>query len=201
MAGALAALTERVEDGSNAGFLRDDAPLSIIFVSDEQDSSLLSPIGYAQQFQDLKRKVGRDSFVASALVSTTEAAIGCDDPNFPPNVGSRYMELAELTGGVIGDICSSDFEPIVQQLGLAASSLENTFYLSQDPNAGTLEVRIDEEEPIPCDAGIWYYDRVPGADGDEQPAIVFYDETLPPPSATISVYYEYGGGAVEDFCP
>jgi hypothetical protein len=200
MAAALASLTDRVADGSNAGFLREDAPLSIIFVSDEQDSSLLSPIGYAQQFQNLKRKLGRDSFVASALVSTTEEAIGCDDPDFPPNVGSRYIELAELTGGIVGDICSSDFEPIVQKLGLAASSLETTFYLSQEPSVGTLEVRIDEEEAIPCDAGIWYYDRVPGADGDEQPAIVFYDETVPPPSAQITVYYEYGGGVVEDFC-
>ncbi|HCH61712.1 MAG TPA: hypothetical protein DFR83_02830, partial [Deltaproteobacteria bacterium] len=183
---ALLALTPPMSADANAGFLREEAYLSIIFVSDEEDSSPGTTNEYINAFRDLKGVTARDVFNASALVVTNES--DCTDEQLDAGASQniRMVDVADQTNGVVGSICSGDFATIVTELSLASSRLTDTFYLSQTPDAGSLIVGVDEEE-VDCSDGMWEYTRVEG-----RPAIVFSRDQLPPPGARITASYDYG---------
>ena len=65
---AYMAFTEPDAIEANAGFLREDAYLSIIFVSDEEDSSPTGVNEYINAFREVKGQRSRDIFNASSLV-------------------------------------------------------------------------------------------------------------------------------------
>ncbi len=194
---AYLALTERISDGSNTGFLREDAFLSLVFVSDEEDSSPL-PIGdYVDAFREIKGQRSRDVFNASALFVSDLASCTAEQQS-EASVSQRYPDIAEQTGGLTGDICSEDFSAIITELSANASRLLDTFYLSEPPNPGTLQVSVDDEV-LACEDGAWTYTLLDEA-GEERPAIVFAEGSVPPPSAHIVARYYWGGGDPEGFC-
>ena len=190
---SLVALTDRVRDGTNAGFLRDDAALSVIYVSDEEDSSPEPVWVYVNELRRLKDPgLGRDAVTLSALVAQSW------DNSCPTDVieavpGTRAREAARITGGVSADICDEDFGGIVEELSLNASRLRQVFELSAMPDPATLEVTVGEEL-VPC--GEWTYSLEPG--GDEGiPTVTFSPEAVPRSSTTIQIYYRYGDGRGE----
>jgi hypothetical protein len=195
---AYAALTSPLIDDENEGFIREDAYLSVIFVSDEQDASPWPVDDYVNGFRDVKGQRDRDSFNASALVvadledcSTRQVASGA-------HPGTRYLDVATQTDGVVGNICADDFGVIVEELSLASSRLTDTFYLNEDPDPTSIVVGVDDAI-IDCADGVWTFARVP--DGPEgRPAIVFARDQLPPPNSKINVQYNYGGGDPAGFC-
>lgn len=143
---AEAALTDHI-DGHNAGFIREDALLSIIFVSDEEDASV-SPVNtMINAFRAVKGERDRDSFNASALVGLDtdtglpdECGRDPSDPNVGAAAGERYHDVALQTGGVAGSICEDEFNDIVSRMGLASSRLKDVFELTSEPREDTLEV-------------------------------------------------------------
>lgn len=220
---AYRALTGPVSENYNDGFLRDDAYLSVIFVSDEQDFSPLRVNDYINGFRDVKGARDREVFNASALVvtdieecSSAQQAAG--------EVGSRYIDVAEQTGGVIGSICAEDFTSIVNELSLASSRLTDTFYLTKLPDVATLAIYVDDGEcgdedgeldgcQVDCDGGAYPWSfELHDEDGlvvdkddceeDEgcRAAIVFERTSLPPVGSQISARYNFGDGDPDDFC-
>jgi hypothetical protein len=201
---ALKALTTPLIAGPNAGFLREDASLSLIFVSDEEDGSPYPVNQYINQFLDVKGARQRDIFNASALTVTD---LGICDPFLAAqsSPGTRYVDVARQTNGVIGNLCDEDFESIVTELSLNTSRLRNTYFLEEKPDPGSLEVRVSPDgtttEPIPCEDNIWYYDLVVDPiDESERPAVIFPTEYIPAVGSKISVKYFKGGGNPVDFC-
>lgn len=196
---AYLALTPPLVDGVNGGFLREEAFLSIIFVSDEEDSSPLPVNDYINAFRDVKGQRARDAFAASALTVTDITT--CErDAQFYSKVSVRYPDVAHQTTGVSENICAQDFEPIVTQLSLNSSRLRDTFYLSEDPDAATIQLTVNDEE-WPCEDGNWSFQRVEDEMGVERSAIVFPRETMPPSNSQITARYSFGGGDPEAFCP
>ena len=192
---AFRAVSPPLSDTVNAGFLRPEAYLSIIFVSDEQDASPRTVNEYINAFNQVKGQRNREIFNASALVVTNPDNCG---PGSGSSSGSRYLDVARQTDGVIGDICADDFGSIVTELSLASSRLEDTFYLSDAPDAASLIVGIGEEE-VPCDSGRYAY-RLLEENGQYRPAIVFDRAQLPPPNSRITASYDLGDGDPERFC-
>lgn len=192
---AYRAVTEPLASQVNAGFIRDDAYLSIIFVSDEQDASPLPVNQYINAFEQVKGQRNRDIFNASALVVADPADCGA---NSGSSAGTRYLDVAAQTGGVIGDICADDFASIVTELSLASSRLEDTFYLEETPDASTLIVGVNSEE-VPCDSGRYTYELVE-VDGEPRGAIVFDRAQMPPPQSKITAVYDFGDGDPADWC-
>lgn len=195
---AYRAVTEPMVNGANEGFLREDAYLSIIFVSDEEDASPQPVNDYINAFRDVKGQRARDVFNASALVVTSLDECDRQQVESGASPGTRYLDLAEQTGGVTGNICADDFGVIVEELSLSSSRLTEVFFLSDDPDPSTIEVGV-EEETIPCDAGVWTFARADD-DGVDRPAIVFDRGDLPPPNSKITIQYSYGGGDPAGFC-
>jgi hypothetical protein len=187
------ALSEPALSTNNAGFLREDAALSLIFVSDEEDVSP-SPVNeYINFFRDVKGQRSRDIFNASALTVTNPAT--CPNGISP---GTRYVDVVAQTRGVSADLCAQDFGPAVTELSLNASRLRDTFYLSDLPVVASLEVAV-ADEVIPCDSGRWTYEEEE-VDGILTGLVRFDRLQMPQPSERISVSYDPGNGGVAEFC-
>lgn len=189
------ALSPALLSGANLGFVRPDASLSIIFVSDEQDGSPDPVNEYINTFYGVKGQRERDVFNASALTVTDTT--GC--PNQAGStLGTRYVDVAEQTHGVVGNLCAQDFSQIVTDLSLNASRLRDTFFLSQEPNPLTIQVSV-EDEVWSCEEGEFTFQRVVDA-GVDKPAIVFDRTAMPQPGQQIAVRYDQGDGDPALFC-
>ena len=199
---AYLALTDADHLGDQiTGFLRDDASLSIVFVSDEENSSPWPVNDYINAFFELKGQRDRAVFNASALTVTDETL--CDEQAAEfSSPGTRYVDAAAQTHGLIGNLCDSDFTKIVNDLSLANSRIADTYLLSREPDAETLTVTLEVdgvETELACDAAEWAYGRTT-ADGVEVPAIIFDRAVLPQPGSRLYVRYLYGDGNVGSFC-
>ena len=146
------ALSEPMLADLNSGFLREEANLSVIFVSDEDDYSPLSAHTYLRSFTDLK---GNEAYRDNTMVNVS-AVIGKDRPPYdgePSCVsengvgfyGPKYIELVNRTSGSLESICDDDFSAIAAELGLVASGLQLEFALSGLPVLETLTVSLFNE--------------------------------------------------------
>ena len=147
------ALSEPLLSGDNSGFLREEANLSLIFISDEDDFSPLSTSTYQRFFTELKgeeayreRSRMRISAVVGKTIPPYDQAPSCESENGIGYFGPRYIELASKTEGALESICDEDFSPIAEELGLLASGLEVSFELSALPDTETLVVKLYAEE-------------------------------------------------------
>lgn len=146
------ALSEPMLSDLNAGFLRDEANLSVIFVSDEDDYSPLSAHTYLRAFTDLK---GNEAYRNKTMVNVS-AVIGKERPPYDGEpscisdngvgfYGPKYIELVNRTSGSLESICDEDFSAIAAELGLVASGLQLEFALSGLPDLETLTVSLFNE--------------------------------------------------------
>ncbi len=211
---AYLALTAPLINNHNQGFLREEAGLSLIFVSDEQDLSPRGVNDYTNAFREIKGQRERDIYNSSALVMT-DMSVCTQEQRTYGSRGTRYLDVADQSSGITGNICDSDFESIVTELSLNSSRLLNTFFLSATPDPSTLMVTVDDEE-IPCDAGVWTYQELEGegvstldtgggptdsgTGGNLRPAVVFDITQVPPANSQIAIRYDSGFGGTEDWC-
>lgn len=147
------ALSEPLLSGDNAGFLREEANLSLIFVSDENDYSRDPVDTYWRHFAELKGDAAyRDhgllnfSAVVGKDVPAYDGQPSCESANGVAAYGIRYIDLATRTEGALESICSEDFAPIAAELGLTISGLELEFILSEPCNEETLVVKLYADE-------------------------------------------------------
>ncbi len=204
---AYEALTEPMISDANDGFLRRDAVLSIIFVSDENDcsdrgaypesaggmacydeASKLVPVrDFVNDFRAMKDDAS--DVILSAIVGP-DIAENCED-TVP---GTRYRAVAENTGGVEGNICEEDFTEIMDMMGLSVSGVRSSFELSYAPVEDTLEVYVGDTEEDDEE-----YDLVPGDSlngwtyDPETNFITFNGDSVPPRGSVINVLYDVGG--------
>ena len=146
---ALSALTPPMSEGANAGFLREDALLTVIFVSDEEDFSIGPVNSYINAFREVKGQRDRDAFNASALIgvdpdSGEPVACGGAGVGVGADPGFRYHDVSRQTGVVVGSICEDEFNDIVEEMGLKSSRLRDTFFMTRQADTETLEVRVHE---------------------------------------------------------
>jgi hypothetical protein len=194
------ALTPPKVNGVNQGFLRDDASLSIIFVSDEQDSSPEPVNDYINEFFEIKGQRDREVFNASALTVTDESECTAQQA-LASSPGTRYVDVAAQTHGLTGNLCADavTFDRIVTDLSLNASRLTATFFLSANPDPATIAVSVDGVE-VGCDVGDWTYDEVDDGTGNLAPAVIFTLDALPDVGSQITIRYNYGDGDPAAFC-
>ena len=172
------------KDGYNAGFVRDDASLNIIAVSDEEDQS--TDIGlneFINWLVNLKWSVDMVSF--SSIVSPGN---GCDT-----TAGNNYLAVTEAVvdaggGGIEWSICNEQWDSLLEQLGLQASGLKREYFLSELPVIDSIQVWVEEE-------GVTYTfieGELPDGDyiyNQARNSIVF-NEYVPSPLAEVYVEYD-----------
>lgn len=147
---SLAAVTEPNRSGANAGFLRPDASLAVLYVSDEDDVSP-QPVGPSlDALRDAIAPRRRDAVTAHAWV--VEDPEACNDPAFVGSIGRRYLNLAERTGGTVVDLCAPTLGTPLARLSREVAGVHDRFPLSGWPTPGSLTVSIDQVE-TPCGEG------------------------------------------------
>jgi hypothetical protein len=171
---------------ANAGFLREDAKLYLIMLSDEQDQSRGDPDFYVDFFQSIKGYRNTDMMKMSAICG--DAPDGCPDPQNPTaGSGSRYIDVANRTGGIFESICTANWAQSLQNLGIDAFASIREFPLSRPADAGTLTVTVDGVVVPPCGTagcadGYTYY--------PDTNSIYFGDGIVPGRGARVEVDYE-----------
>ena len=95
-----------IEENSYAStWLRDDASLLVVFVSDEDDQSLhdmLSLDDFIDWYTDQ-----RETVFLSSIVNLDPADSSCNTSTV--NTGDRYIDATNYFSGIIIDICSDDW--------------------------------------------------------------------------------------------
>ena len=133
-----AAAIDKTDSGEcNGGFLRENAMLHIIDITDEPEQSVdISGKTWDQLVDSIVAKKG-------SLVLTTISAIAGDVPDGcdGASAGTGYAEAVDATGGVFLSICQN--WATTSNLGMlaAASVNQDTFALSEIPVESTLTVR------------------------------------------------------------
>lgn len=184
------ALTPPATAGHNAGFLRPDALLSVIYVSDEPEySHLLADVPgrdidfYVDFLRSVKGFRNTNLMSASAIVG--DAPDGCEGPGGSAVAGPRYAELAYRTGGTVHSICTNDWSGTLQALSRTAFGLRSRFFLSNPPDISTLVVLVDGVQvPATSMSGTvnWSHDPTTNA-------VEFSAWAVPEPGAQIIVRY------------
>jgi len=134
---------------ANGAWLRDGASLAVLFVTDENDLSPYPVDAYVRWFNGLKGDDGhRDedlvtlSGVVADRVPDNPDLPSCESANGVAWYGLRYIDAANITGGLVESICEEDWTPIVTRLGLTLSGLDLSFELSRWPRLDTLRVGL-----------------------------------------------------------
>ena len=129
-----AALSPPLTNGDNAGFLREDATLRVLCLTDAQDQS---PVPWTQHLDELWRVRGHArktdvSFSAIAGFNPNPPA-GCPYDTGPDD--GRYAGMVASTFGFRDEICTSDWTKTVTDLGEHLFGPERRFFLGarRDP--------------------------------------------------------------------
>ncbi len=167
--------------GVNTGFRRADAALHVLFVTDADDSSgdVLGDDPVTAFLAVLAAEQNRTARGARASALVGDLPGGCTGDNGTALAGTRYVEVAEGSGGKVASICTGDFGSLVTDMGAVAVEWQVSFPLQADPAEGSAAVWVDGER---MESG-WALDH-------SVPALVF--EAAPPPDAWIEVTYSLG---------
>lgn len=130
---AWAVLVENA-NAENAGFLREEADLSIVIISDEPDYSDNVSINELSNWLLSVKPDGNTYF--SSIVGL-ESRNPCETER-----GTGYLEVTALVGGISWDICDSDWSDLLAALGLQAAGLDDEFFLSLVPVEASIEVLV-----------------------------------------------------------
>ena len=180
---AYLALTDPLINTWNVDFLRTDAILAVIFVSDEQEQSSRPTDFYESFLRNIKGYARPEMFSASAIVGTTPG--GCRSRTGDADYAPRYMAIAQNTGGVVESICSANWGQTLANIGLNSFGLKRRFFLSSQPVAATVAVSVDGiSVPSVSATGVesWRYDLTNNS-------VVFAPGRVPQAGAAIEVTY------------
>ncbi len=170
--------------GLNPGFVRSEARLHVIFMSDEDDQSPGKVPAYLDDLWEVSDKGG---LTVHAIVGDEPA--GCASGIGAASAGSRYLTAAVQTGGYTDSICADDYTEILQRVGLDVAGLQDTYVLNQVPEPGTIQVWVDAVEIPEREEDGWEY--WPGEN-----AIVFTGRAVPRGGMEVVAEYELLLGAV-----
>ncbi len=117
-------------------WMRDDAYLVVVYLSDEEDQSPKTKEEYLASLQAAKTNAGyvKAYSIVNTVPCQTGGGIACGF--------ERYGYQADQTGGTVADI-KSNFATVLRDMSQQIISLLDTFPLAHDPVAGTVEVRVN----------------------------------------------------------
>jgi hypothetical protein len=147
-------------------WLRDQAYLVIVYVSDEQDQSSKSVASYVDYFRKLKDNESKVKLFS--IVKTSGRR----------NAGTRYMDASNKTGGLTSSI-TDDFHTTLQNMSQKIVNLLATFKLTQAPYNGNVSVSVNGNE---TNSG-WNYD-------EKTQSVTFEKDDLPSEGSSIEVKYQ-----------
>ena len=134
-------------NNENMGFFRQGADLAVVILSDEDEMS--DGPAHATKPEDVVAKVsdvwGDEKRLFAFAMVIPPGDLACYNvQNGEGQYGTHAAGLAVLTGGMVGSICSSDFAPVLGQIGTKTVSLLEFVQLSAYPDPNTIEVKFSD---------------------------------------------------------
>ena len=175
-------------DDGNLGFMRRDAALEIVFMSDEADQDPAPVADYMDFFRGLKGPENPHLLQFHGILS--DPGTGCSGDG-GSGTGVRYAELSAATGGVWRSICAMDWSETMSALGQGVfGDFANGYRLGDTPACpgscdDSIVVRIGTVV-VPARSGAirrWSYD--PATNG-----IIFAPGHRPASGTTVEVTYQ-----------
>jgi hypothetical protein len=178
------ALSEPLISGRNKDFLREDAKLSIIFLSDEEDQSVADIPFFIDYYRSIKGMRNVNMIEIYAIVG--DANGGCSDgQGESANTaaeGKRYIQVADacnIHDGIhFHSICASTYLPVFETMSENLFALRNQFFLSRLADESTLVVSVNGVTSTD-----YTYDDVSNS-------IIFPQDDPPEPGAEIVAEYD-----------
>lgn len=158
----------------NSSWLRDEAKLNLIGVSDEPEQSNYSYSYYVGYFQDLKDDP--DDVVMHAIGGDYPGGCATAQPY------TGFYEATVATGGAFLSICATDWGAHLEELAENSAADLNAFELSEYPVPETIVVAIDSTQTV---VG-WKYE----SDGN---VVVFDNDNIPEGGSIIEIAYAVQG--------
>lgn len=161
-----------------AGFLRPDALLVIITLSDDTDKSTVSSTDFAKLLDGLRPKFrdGTRGWLYN-YIGVLDLKSSCrSSTGGLPTVGLKHVELADFSGGVKGSICESTLEQTVGNIRARIEAILTDYKLDFKPKVETIRVTLNGQQIPPDTVNGWTYNpntntvsfhgtAVPAADG------------------------------------
>jgi hypothetical protein len=178
--------------GTNAGFLRSDAHLAVILVTDDDDGdashglgSVASTTDVIDHLQTLKpdkfdviARTYKKNFTVSAVMVDTDTT-GCGSLVSP---GVEYRSLISDTNGSIAEICANDFSPGLSQISQRIAEAITEIPLTREPDVSTIQILFNGSAVPQGASDGWTYSSA----GNK---IVFHGNYIPRDNTSISVNY------------
>ncbi|MBX2989179.1 MAG: VWA domain-containing protein [Bdellovibrionaceae bacterium] len=188
----------------NNDFRRPGAFLSIIIVSDEDDfshydwqngdNSLTFNENYSQQFPISRFTNFLDTLTDStaggirnynvSTISVLDAACRStlSTDGFQRKISTRYMALADATGGTKGSLCA-DFGLTLQMISDKIMELSTVFKLDREPHPSTIQVIVDGVTVPNSATNGWTYDAANWS-------ISFHGNAVPNSGSDVRIYFD-----------
>ena len=159
----------------NIGFLRDDASLAVVTMSDEDDQSLESDDLLVDFFRTVN---GNNRTTVHAIAGPV--AETCQTRQ--AMAGYRYFWMTEQMGGLFQNICLEDWQPVLRNLGLNVFVPIEEWELSQSADPTSVTVSVDGRPIIWSQNNGYTYSA-------SRNRIQFHGTSVPTPGQTITVSY------------
>jgi hypothetical protein len=171
---------ELKKDAYNDGFIREEAGLHIIVISDEQDNSTTNPISKGEFIDYLGTlKETEDLVTFSSIVNPPNCGF-CNGGT----AGTDYIDVTNGVGGILWDINDQNWSTVLEQLGVQAAGLKREFFLTELPVTDSIEVWIEENGSVFqfIEGDDWVYNVSRNS--------VVFNEYIPEPLSEIYITYE-----------
>jgi len=168
----------------SAGFIRDDALLAVIALSNEDDYSAGSVQSYVDFFNSIKHPFpsGVRSWVFNFLGITVLSSNCTTQDNGVTEyveVGSRYIGLVDYTEGVKESICKADWSNVVTNVKVRINQLMTDFYLNRRPKVSTIVVTNNGRAVVNNATNGWTYEERTDDSGTVRYFIRFHGTAMP----------------------
>ena len=159
----------------SATWMRPDAGLLVVFVSDEEEQSHVE-YPYPSDFMSWYGSLRMGSVFMASIVNQEPSTTMCSLPPSMIDVGERYMEATAMLGGVVVDICDTDWSPGVTD---ATRSIDPYESLALTHKAETDSIRVFIDGVLNYD---WYYQATDNT---------VYFTTIPTAGQLVEIGYRY----------
>jgi len=180
---------------TNGGFLRADAHLAVVAISDEdQDDTMpggtpqtVSQVvsfldGLKPEKFDVLSRTYKKNYTVSAVVVQSMTDPDCTSLGAGFDKGTKLMALANLTNGSVASICKADFSPGLTQISQRIAEAITEIPLGSEPNVNTITVRFNGSLIARSAVDGWTYDSANNK-------IIFHGDAIPTDNTNIAIDY------------
>ena len=175
--------------GSNTGFLRNEAHLAVVILSDADDNDSAASVNSTDAFlnslkpdkYDVIARTYKKNYTVSSVIVDTSNASNSACP-MPFEDGVKFKQISTLTGGGIASICEANFSQGLTNISKRIAEAITEIPLARIPQTNTLSVKFNGTA-VPNDGtNGWTYQ----SSGNK---IVFHGNYIPMDQTSIDINY------------